>query len=179
MKPIIVVFVVLLLAAITPIGRYAIGAFRPVKAVSLDTAMKSISTSTGRPALIVLYGPRCPLSRHVFPQVVRLADQGVEVEAYCVDDGLDAMLVGGFMNEFHAGFPAQRILPWQPGQLSSRMGELGVNVTEFKAHRKDLLEKQLEKLEQKLAALRSDDDWNRKFKEAGINSTKEALASKQ
>ena len=129
MKPIIVVFVVLLLAAITPIGRYAIGAFRPVKAVSLDTAMKSISTSTGRPALIVLYGPRCPLSRHVFPQVVRLAEQGVEVEAYCVDDGLDAMLVGGFMNEFHAGFPAQRILPWQPGQLSSRMGELGVNVT--------------------------------------------------
>ncbi len=128
MKQIMAIFIVLLVVAVTPIGRYAVGAFRPVKAVSLDTAMRSISMSTGRPALIVLYGPRCPLSRRLFPQVVRLAEHGVDVQAYCVDDGLDAMLIGGFMNEFNARFPAQRILPWQPGQLSSRMGELGVSV---------------------------------------------------
>jgi hypothetical protein len=128
MKKIIAAIIVLLLIAITPVGRYAFGAFRPVKAVSLDTAMASIGEATGRPTLIVLYGPRCPLSRRLFPQVVKLAEHGVDVQAYSVDDGPDAMLVGGFMNEFHAHFPAQRILPWQPGQLSSRMGELGVSV---------------------------------------------------
>jgi hypothetical protein len=128
MKKIIITIIVLLLIAITPVGRYAVGTFRPVKAVSLDTAMASIGEASGRPTLIVLYGPRCPLSRRLFPQVVQLAQHGVDVQAYSVDDGPDAMLVGGFMNEFHAGFPAQRILPWQPGQLSSRMGELGVSV---------------------------------------------------
>ncbi len=128
MKRLIAAFVIFFLVLLTPIGTYAIGAFRHVDAVSLEHAMQSIRTRTGRPALIVLYGPRCPLSRSLFPQVVRLARQGVDVQAFSVDDGFDAILVGGFISEFNAPFPAQRILPWQPGQLSSHMAELGVTV---------------------------------------------------
>lgn len=122
---------IVLIALVTPLGRYAIGAFRPVDVVSVHDAAASVRTP-GKPALIVLYGPRCPLSEAAFPGIVALAREaaagGAEVLAYSTDDGIDRYLVGGFLSGHRAPFAARRILRWEPGQLSSEFSALGIPI---------------------------------------------------
>jgi len=116
---------------LSPLGRYALGALRPVEAVSAQDAAAAVR-ARGRPAVIVLYGPRCPLSQAAFPAIVALSREaeahGAEILAYSTDDGIDTYLLGGFLAEHHATFAARRIRRWQPGELSSAFTAAGVHI---------------------------------------------------
>jgi hypothetical protein len=130
MLPIIIAGALIAGAMLTPVGTYVAGAFRPVEAVTVAQATNAITSHDGKPALIILYGPRCPLSRALLPQFVALSRRaeagGADVFAYSTGDGLDAWLVGGFLTENNAPFAARRILPWQPGVFSNELRSIGI-----------------------------------------------------
>lgn len=132
MLPIVIVAALCAAALLTPVGIYVAGAFQPVEAVTAGRAANSITSLEGRPALILLYGPRCQLSRSLMPQFVALSRRatagGADVLVYGTGGGIDALLVGGFLAENDAPFPARRILPWKPGELSSEFWSAGILV---------------------------------------------------
>jgi hypothetical protein len=117
---------------LSPVFTYLVGAFRPVDAVTVDQAMHTMTSQDGRPALILLYGPRCPLSRSLMPQFVALSRRaeagGADVFAYSTGEGPDALLVGGFLLENDAPFEARRILPWTSGALAAGLRSIGIAI---------------------------------------------------
>lgn len=132
MLPIIIAGALCAAALLTPLGTYVVGAFRPVEAVTVTQAANAISSQNGKPALILLYAPRCPLSRALMPRFAALSRRaqagGADVLAYSTDGGLDALLVGGFLAENSAPFQARRILPWKSGDLSAGFWSIGIPI---------------------------------------------------
>lgn len=126
----VVAGLVLIGAALSPIRRHVVGAFRPVEEHTATQAAWAIASSNRQPVLLVLYSVESPLCRDLFPQIVALCDEaqdrGVRVLAYSTDTCPEALRLGGFLDEQNASFEARRLAGSETSELSAEFRALGI-----------------------------------------------------
>ena len=103
-----------------------------VTQISVAELAQRIQRPMGRPSIVVLYGPRCPISQRVFPQLSSLArfygPRGIDFQAYSTDADADAAEIIPFLAKHQAPFKPIHVRHWGSGGLDAALSPLGIVV---------------------------------------------------
>lgn len=102
----------------------------PVETITAQQAAMRIQGERGKVRIVLLYAARCPYSRAMFSEFVRLAESyrkaGVSILAFSTDQ--DARIVQAYLGSNGLPFARIHIRPWRPGQLDAAMRPLGIDI---------------------------------------------------
>ncbi|MBK8006061.1 MAG: hypothetical protein IPK12_19670 [Gemmatimonadetes bacterium] len=100
--------------------------------ISVRELAQRIQRPMGRPSIVVLYGPRCPITQRMFPQLSSLArfygPRGIDFQAYSTDPDEDVAEIVPFLTKHQAPFQPIHVRHWGSGGLDAALSPLGIVV---------------------------------------------------